>query len=229
MSGGGKDNRVQETEQQREVARVAAEKWNFYQEKFAPIENWYIEKVANMNTAGEYLKAAGVGNVEAQMQLGKGINALGQADVNSPRFEAGVNNIEQVGGTVAGSNAARGIMGQQNRFVQGMGNVAAMGMGRGTQAQSGLMDLANSANKNAVSDAEEAFNERMGNLKLAGTALGLGASIYGADQAAQFDQQARTQSQAPSLSYNSYGPNPYAQDYGTGGQFFRKDPWAVNS
>jgi hypothetical protein len=225
--GGGGDNRMKETPEMREIAKISAEKWNFYNEKFAPIENWYIENVANMNTANEYRKAIGVANVEAQMTMGKGLQQFQQANPNNPRFVAGINKIEDIGGIVAGNAGSKAIAGQQNKAIQGMSNVAAMGMGRSTEAQQGMANLASNAEKQARFDAEKAWNERMSNLKLAGTAAGIGASVYAND----LYQKQLAQNQAPSSLSTAPTGLQYGNNYGSGlydfgdPQYFRTNPY----
>ena len=57
--GGGGDNTVKDTPEQRQLAQVAAEKWNFAQEKLAPLENAYMESVGDMTSDANMSYIAG--------------------------------------------------------------------------------------------------------------------------------------------------------------------------
>ena len=48
--GGGGDNRIEETEEQRELQKIAAEQWNDYQLNMIPLENEYIKDVFNLRS-----------------------------------------------------------------------------------------------------------------------------------------------------------------------------------
>lgn len=178
MSGGGGDNRVEETPEQREAAKIAKEKFELYRDKFVEVENWYQSQVANMNTGAEYLRAAGVGNVEGQVALGQGLRTAGRVDPNSSKFTAVTNAVETQGGSVLGRNAGRGIVGQQNRYMGGMGNIASIGMGEGSKAQAGFNMLAKNAEQQARFDVEDRYNQRMEKLNLVGQLAGVGGSVY---------------------------------------------------
>ena len=48
--GGGGDNKIEETEEQRELERIALEQWNDYQLNMIPLENEYIKDVFNLRS-----------------------------------------------------------------------------------------------------------------------------------------------------------------------------------
>lgn len=205
MSGGG-DNRVQETPEVREASEVAREKFLMYTKQFVPIENWYQGQVAAMNTGSSYRRAAGVANVEGQRALGQGLKNVGQINPNTPKFSSALDTIETEGGALLGSTAGRAIVGQQNQYMQGMGNIASIGLGQGAQAQVGLDSLANNAQRVATQEAEDRFNSRMQKLNLVGTVAGVGGATY-----ADLQRPPVQQMQYPSQqsSYGLRGNLPY--------------------
>ena len=202
MSGGGGDNRVQETPEQVAAAKVAKEQFETYQDVFVDVENWYQNQVMNMNTADSYLRAAGIGNVEAQMAINQGMQGISGVDVNSPRFDGVSRAVATQGGSMSGRNASRAIVGQQNNYMANMGNVASIGLGQGSKAQAGMNVLAKNAEAMARQDAADQFDERMEKLGLIGTVAGVGGSVY-----ANSMKPARQELVYPSVQQSSYGLN----------------------
>lgn len=209
MSGGGGDNRVEQTPEAKEAAQVAREKFLMYTEQFVPVENWYQGQVAAMNTGSAYRRAAGVANVEGQRALGQGLRNVGQINPNTPQFASAMDTIETEGGALLGSTAGRAIVGQQNQYMQGMSNIASIGLGQGSRAQSGFDALADNSARVATQEAENRYNNRMQRLNLIGQVAGVGGATY-ADLKRPPVQQMSYPSQQS--SYGLRGNLPYETD-----------------
>lgn len=181
MSGGGSDNKVKDTPEQKYLAQVAAEKWNFAQENLAPLENEYMQSVESMDSEanmsyirGRTMQAQARGLTEAANAYGKGMAQAG-INPNSGRFQG-----EQVGlanevAASGGETLGRAQFEQDNQKIMGMQNITAIGQGQSGQAQAGLSSLAQQSAADAIDDATNTFNRRSANLQLAGSLLGAGA------------------------------------------------------
>lgn len=181
MSGGGGDNKQKDTPEQRELAAVAAEKWNFAQEHLAPLENEYMQSVEQMDSPqnmsyirGRTMQGQTQAQSGAQAQLGQ---RMGQAGINpnSGRFQGGQHGLAMDMAQAGGENLGRAQFEQDNQKILGLQNITAIGQGQAGQAQAGMSRLAQESNRNAISGAQNAFNRRSANLQLLGTVAGAGA------------------------------------------------------
>ncbi|WP_339885126.1 hypothetical protein [Vreelandella maris] len=184
MSGGGGDNSVKDTPEQRELAQVAAEKWNFAQEKLAPLENAYMESVGDMTSdanmkyiAGRTLQSQRQAVSEASLLAGQ---QLGQAgiDPSSGRFQDAMGDIALGGANAGGETLGRAQFEQENQQIQGLQNIVAIGQGESGQAQAGLSGIASQSAQDARQSAATQFNRRSANLQLLGQVAGAGAANY---------------------------------------------------
>ena len=57
MCGGGGDYEIEETPEQIEMAKIAAEQWNDYQANMIPMENEYIKEVFKLRSPEQMEKA----------------------------------------------------------------------------------------------------------------------------------------------------------------------------
>lgn len=186
MSGGGGDNTVEDTPEQRELAAVAAEKWNFAQEKLAPLEDAYMQQVEQMTGEGNMSYIRGR-TMQAQQQAGSEIaDQAGQQlqqggiDPSSGRYQGAMTGLSLDTAQAGGETLGRAQFEQENQQIQGMQNIVAMGQGEATQAQAGLAGLADQSAADARSSAANQFNRRSANLQLLGQVAGAGTA-YGLD------------------------------------------------
>lgn len=181
---GGSSNKVEDTPEQRALAQVAAEKWNYAQQNLAPLEDDYMDSVAGMTSDSKMGYIRGQANQGQMQALGQttqqGSQALTQAgiDPSSGRYGAAMSGLALDAAKAGGETAGRGQFSQESEQLTGMQNVLAMGQGESTQAQSGLSGVASQAAADARSDAFNSFNRNSANLQLLGTAAGFGASSY---------------------------------------------------
>lgn len=182
--GGGGDNSVKDTPEQRHLAEVAAEKWNYAQENLAPLENAYMESVGDMTSdanmsyiSGRTLQSQQQAVSDASQQAGM---QLGQAgiDPSSGRAQAAMSGIALDGASAGGETLGRAQFEQENQQVQGLQNIVAIGQGQAGQAQAGLSGIAAQSAQDARQSAATQFNRRSANLQLLGQVAGAGTANY---------------------------------------------------
>ncbi|SDI27746.1 hypothetical protein SAMN04487867_10455 [Vreelandella titanicae] len=182
--GGGGDNKVKDTPEQRQLAQVAAEKWNYAQERLAPLENAYMESVGDMTSdanmsyiAGRTLQSQQQAVSDASEQAGM---QLGQAgiDPSSGRFQTAMSDIALGGASAGGETLGRAQFEQENQQIQGLQNIVAIGQGESGQAQAGLSGVAAQSAQDARQTAANRFNRKSANLQLLGQVAGAGTASY---------------------------------------------------
>lgn len=182
--GGGGDSKVKDTPEQRQLAQVAAEKWNFAQEKLAPLENAYMESVGDMTNAGNMSYIAGrtmqsqqQAVSEASEQAGMQLSQAG-IDPSSGRAQAAMSGIALGGANAGGETLGRAQFEQESQQVQGLQNIVAIGQGQAGQAQAGLSGVAEQSAQDARQTAANRFNRKNANLQLLGQVAGAGTASY---------------------------------------------------
>ena len=185
--GGKSDNRVEETPEQQELAKLAAEKWNYSQNNLAPLMSQYMEKTDNMAKDGALGYQRGRANEEAQIiqnqqqqQVDQGLQASG-VDPSSGRAQMTHSQLGIAQSEAAGEASGRAQNEQLNQHVMGLQNITAIGQGQSGRAQAGIGQLAAASAQNQQQDAFNTFNRRSANMQLVGAIGGAGAS-YGIQQ-----------------------------------------------
>ena len=205
MSGGGA-KKLDETEEQRAIAEIAAERFNRYKEVFAPLEDQYIKQVFDVRDQGNYETAGGLAAAEFQREFqNANQQAAGQmmsqgVDPTSGVFQENSAALRRAQAVKQGLGIAGAKIANTDRFYQGLKGVIQMGQGQASDAIGGLSRIAETAQQKANADAESAFQSnsalRSGSMGVAGyaaspyvdKALGRGASgntynIYGSGSA----------------------------------------------
>lgn len=182
--GGGGSNTVKDTPEQRELAAVAAEKWNFAQERLAPLEDAYMEQVGQMTGPSKMSYIRGR-TMQAQQQATSEMTGMagrqlqqGGIDPSSGRYQGAMSGLALDAAHSGGETLGRAQFEQESQQIQGMQNIVAIGQGQAGQAQAGLAGLADQSAADARQSAVTSFNRRSANLQLLGQVAGAGAS-YG--------------------------------------------------
>lgn len=187
MSGGSGGSEIEDTPEQRHLAKVAAEKWNYAQEELAPLENEYMQDVGQMTGPSRmgYIEGqASQGQMQATGELmDQASSQLNQGgiDPSSGRAQSAMTGLSLDTSQAGGEQMGRGQFEQESQQLQGLQNVVAMGQGDAGQAQAGLSSVASQAQSDARSQAMQSFNRRSANLQLLGQVAGAGTR-YGLDQ-----------------------------------------------
>lgn len=184
MSGGGGDNGIKDTPEQRQLAEVAAEKWNYAQENLAPLEDAYMESVGEMADPGKMSYISGR-TMQAQQQAVSEVTKQaghqlqqGGIDPSSGRYQGTMTGLSLDTAESGGETLGRAQFEQESQQVQGLQNIVAIGQGQSGQAQAGLAGLADQSAADARSSAANQFNRRSANLQLLGQVAGAGTAKY---------------------------------------------------
>lgn len=178
--GGGGDNKIEETPEQRAQAEVAMMQWKDYLNKYRPFEDAFMEDVDRMNTGQQYNQAAGLAAVPVESEFSTAVRDTSSAMVggglnpNSGAFKSNLSKLDRAKSTTKADNMNQAQVGQQNRYVSGISNIVRMGQGQETEAVQGFGDLASMSSRKAYNDANNALNNRRDNQQLAGAVVGAG-------------------------------------------------------
>jgi hypothetical protein len=178
--GGGGDNKIEETPEQRAQADVAMMQWKDYLNKYRPFEDAFMEDVDRMNTAQQYNQVAGLAAVPVESQFSTAVRDTSRAMVSgglnptSGAFKSNLSKLDRAKSTTKADNMNQAQVGQQNRYVSGISNIVRMGQGQETEAVQGYGDLATNSARKAGNDANIALNNRRDNQQLAGAVVGAG-------------------------------------------------------
>ena len=209
MGGGGDAPEVEETAAERALAETSAMKWKDYQENFVPLENQYMQRVNDLGTEN----AQGlVGNqarsqVMSQMQ-GQNSGLAKQSfqqnlDPTSGAFKTksmALNNAIQKTRENAANNAQ---FAAENSYIQGLGNIVAMGNGQETTAFNSMGNLAQQATGEAINDARNDFTKLQSDKEMTGAVVG-GLASYGMN-AAQGGSFSQAPTSGQTSTYNTSG------------------------
>lgn len=178
--GGGGDNKIEETPEQRAQAEVAMMQWKDYLSKYRPFEDAFMEDVDRMNTGQQYSQVAGLAAIPVESQFSTAVRDTSRAMVsgglnpNSGAFKSNLSKLDRAKSTTKADNMNQAQVGQQNRYVSGISNIVRMGQGQETEAVQGFSDLASMSSRKAYNDANNALNNRRDNQQLAGAVVGAG-------------------------------------------------------
>lgn len=178
--GGGGDNKIEETPEQRAQADVAMMQWKDYLSKYRPFEDAFMEDVDRMNTGQQYNQVAGLAAIPVESQFSTAVRDTSSAMVgrglnpNSGAFKSNLSKLDRAKSTTKADNMSQAQVGQQNRYVGGISNVVRMGQGQETEAVQGFSDLASMSSRKAYNDANNALSNRRDNQQLAGAVVGAG-------------------------------------------------------
>lgn len=179
-----KDVEIKETAEEKELAQIAKEKWEFTQSTLNPLMDQYMAKTDAMKsdaaydyTAGRVNEASQVRQGQQREQVNQNLNQAG-IDPGSGRAIQTNTQLETVGATEAGDLGARAGVEQTNQYVKGNQTITAIGMGQQAEAQAGLGEVAREATNETINDSYNTFNRNSANMQLLGTVAGIGAGSY---------------------------------------------------
>lgn len=139
---------IDETEEQKELAAIAVEQFDYFEGQLKPIRDFWLTETQAANDSSKLTALNGSVNADVaaltnQQLTGtqRQLNAAG-IDPTSGQYQA---NMADVGLEMAGINAetlSRAQTAQQDNYVAGLGNAVAMGEKKSVQAIDGLNDIA---------------------------------------------------------------------------------------
>lgn len=179
----GKKPGVAQTPQQRAQAEVAIQQLQDFKQRWQPVQKQLAETIVRSGgrESFERKQAQGMASTDtaaqfadAQTRLREGTEAQGLAGSSKQKLAmAGM-------GDDAAISTGMGIAGADQRiddaYVQGLGQVMALGRGEKAGAIQGMGQMARMSGQQASSDAMMSLQRQAGQAQLAGQALGMGLS-----------------------------------------------------
>lgn len=221
--GGGGSNEVRETAQQKAAAEVAAKQWNMYQKELKPFEDLFMDKVTDLNKGREYEQLAGEAGLGYASSFGK---ARGQAgdelaaagvDPTSGKYQDVMD--ELTGDQMVGQadTVARAQTSQQDKYVAGLKDIAAIGQGQKAESMQGFQNISAMAHSKASQEAQIAHEKKLSSRKatagLAGSLAGSGMR-YGMEPAGLSDAVKANQKVGGQAITNDFGGGSAGVDIG---------------
>ncbi|WP_027252036.1 hypothetical protein [Photobacterium halotolerans] len=174
MGGGGGGVKVKDSEAEKEMARIAADKWRQYNQTFVPLENQWMKEIEKMRTSDQYSRAAGIGNVSVNAAYGQAMDQLVSQGGNASKLNAGINAMASSQHSDRVNTQSRMQQSQTARYFQGLSAINATGAGKEAEAISSMYDGAQVANKYNQQSAMNEYQDKMANQQLIG--MGVGAA-----------------------------------------------------
>lgn len=183
--GKGGGGTPEETEYEKELARIATEKWEISKQTLQPLEDMMIADVSEGITARDREDVAAATGLAHQKQFAETAGQAAQqmqaagVDPTSGKYQETLSDLSRAGGESRAAAGAEGEAGLQSSQVASELNLLRLGAGEATTAQQSMSDVASRAASKAEHEAALKREEREGLRQLAGTAIGAGASYYG--------------------------------------------------
>jgi len=180
--GGGGDTDVEPTAEERELAQIATERFERFEQEFIPAENEFIESVQSIDE-GDADLAAGTAAASSQQAFSQSQGQIAQSQIDSGaapgsgRFNQAVGGAGDEAAASRGQAIAQARRGSTDRRLAGLEAVTAIGRGKDAESINTISDVAREANQESIRDAQIAANNRATNAQAAGTLVGGAASF----------------------------------------------------
>ena len=177
--GGDPDTSVKDTEDQKQLAKIAIERYDRYKKTFQPVENAYMAEVDDINSESNQKQAASmaVGNTESAFanRIGGEVDAMAGAGVNlnSGVANQAINNNTIDHGMARGQNINMTQQSLQDSQVQGYQGIVAMGNNQSSEAIDGMGKMSEYSADAAKNDAVNGFNNSTSKRQALGTVAGM--------------------------------------------------------
>lgn len=176
--GGSDDVEVKDSEAEKALAQIAKEKWELYNEMFVPLENQWMEEIGTLNSEAAYDRAAGTANASIQGSYGQAMqDAMAQGGSESD-ISRNINNLALGMQTARTDSTNAAQINQQNRYVEGLQAINAVGQGAQAEALTGLSDSAAMSQQYAEQNAYDDYASQQSTNELIGAGIG-GATRWG--------------------------------------------------
>jgi len=170
--GGTTTTYQQDNPQQQALANVANQKYDYYQAKYVPLENQWMDTVSNMNNQANHNDVSGMAANTLKQSQGPQTQSVGDS-MTGGRLQRG-NYVDMAS---AESNAASNAdMGVTDRMLKGQEGIVAMGQGQSAGAIGGLTDVASQSVQGQNTNASNVFDRQQAINGTYGTGLGMAAA-----------------------------------------------------
>lgn len=139
---------IDETEEQKELAAIAVEKFNYFENDLKPVRDLWLKETQAGNDGSKFTNLNGSINADVSALTNeqltgtqKQLNAAG-IDPTSGRYQASLGDVGLEMAEVGTETLSRAQNTQQDNYVAGLGNAVAMGEKKSVQAVDGLSDVA---------------------------------------------------------------------------------------
>ena len=170
--GGTTTTYQQDNPQQQALANVANQKYDYYQAKYVPLENQWMDTVSNMNNQANHNDVAGMATNTLKQSQGPQTQSAGDS-MTGGRLQQG--NYYDMAGAESNS-ASKADMGVTNRMLQGQEGIVAMGQGQSAGAINGLTSVAEQSVQGQNTNASNVFDRQQSINGTYGTGLGMAAA-----------------------------------------------------
>ncbi|AXQ30438.1 hypothetical protein D0B54_17920 [Solimonas sp. K1W22B-7] len=179
---GSKPKEPGETAEQREMAAIAAESYDDWQQRWLPLQQEFFADTMDvaprrrqaLGSAGaDYAQAFG----QAQQGVENRLYASGAAP-GSGRYAMGLAGFANDRAQARGQGLAGVDAMIDDQYAQGLQTLIDIGRGERAQALQGLSEAANASQDRAIADAQRALGSRSAMLEAAGSVAGM-AAAYG--------------------------------------------------
>lgn len=148
-------NKVEETEQEKELALRMSDEWAIYNNELAPIEDQVIDSALASNDDEVYAEIGSASNLASNSSLSeltsstsRNLNASG-INPNSGSYKSTLNDMAEMSGSSAINVASNSQLAGVQRHVNKLENVVSMGQGEAQESTKTLADLATNAQREA--------------------------------------------------------------------------------
>jgi len=175
--------KVKDTLEQKELSRIASERWTRYQEVFVPAENKFIEESVNYDKKSREDGVVSAASAAVRSAGGKAIDnetkALSTNGVNasSGKFMSAINENAVDTGAATTDIVNQSAQALQNQKVQGMKNVVAIGNGQAAETMSGMGGISMASANEAANNAQRKADRSSDKWEAAGTVAGAGTRL----------------------------------------------------
>lgn len=186
MCGGGGDPKIKETPEQKELARIAVERWNKYKEMYLPVEQEYFDLVEKMDQKSTQKRAAGTAAVNVESAFADAIQndvammtSQGSGvDPSSGKFQSAVADHAERKGAARSENMSMTEQAVKDNYIKGLQSIVAMGNNQASEAISGMGEVAQRSSDVARSEAVSDFRKDQGDEAAVGMVAGAGYGAY---------------------------------------------------
>ena len=174
----GSSDKAKETEYEKELAKVYGDQWDYYETNIVPVENQVIDDAKASNDKSVYQGISDDTNLGYQKsfsQTGKHtLNNLAAqgVDPSSGKGKSAISSLADMEGSVKADATSRSEIAGQERHIDKLSNVMAMGQGEAQEAVSSLSDIAVNSQRKAASDASLAAKDKANIHSAAGAVAG---------------------------------------------------------
>jgi len=181
MSGGDAPE-IEETPEERELARIGAERLSRYFRVFRPAEQKFMDMVRQDESDHRFLRSktsAAVSSAfnDAKQEQRQQFFSQG-VDPSSSVYNDALNRVAKKYGSSLGFRKTDADQGVTNLQIAGLRKIVDMGRGVSNDAVLSYQDMAADAASQAATDASNTIKRRNSNVDTAFGLMGLGTGIY---------------------------------------------------